>query len=170
MCRRNSSEPPSDTTRFLLRGTPPLKSGMAPSTPPHHPSEFCCRPPHPAGKPCPTSALHRNRAPTSRLSWCRQPRHRVNPERGDRALGMHIARRPAWAIGPLWLLVPIRSSKPWAKKGSGTVPTFIHYPKSVFWFKIPRNSFKIQKFLINHINFRKRQSKFCLNPLKQIFS
>jgi hypothetical protein len=44
----------------------------------------------------------------------RQPRHRTGPERGDSTLDRHIARRSAWAPGPLWPLGPASSSRPQA--------------------------------------------------------
>jgi hypothetical protein len=118
----------------------------------------------PSPHPRPFRAVGTDSTHPSRNRW--QPRHRTGLERGDRALGVCVARRLAWAIGLLWPLGLSHSSRPWAKIGTGTVLAFIHYPKSVFWFKILRNSFKILKFVINRREFRKIQSKFCLNALE----
>jgi hypothetical protein len=97
-------------------------------------------PPCPAHSPSPTSTrAAAAAAPSVRVvSGCRAA------ARAPRVVTARACPTTCRGHGPAGLLWPLgqsHSSRPWAKTIPGTVPAYIHYPKSVFWFKNPRNSF-----------------------------
>jgi hypothetical protein len=137
--------------------------------------------PCPADYPIPTGGLGEDLATPQPPARRRESHHRVSSGRGDRPECTpsvplrHGLAGPQWSwqLGPM----PIQPSelsrpstrephRPWAECEAQycvTVRIFFQF------ILIPRNCFKIQKFVETCSNVQNLQNKFCMNPLEPLF-